>query len=198
MSGHFPHRSPRQGGAARAAALLVCLLALVLSGRRAALGAEPAPRLDKGLEYKVKAAYIYNFIKFIDWSGAAPMNPAGPIRICVLGKDPFGPALAPFSRREARGRRLAVERIPSANLSGGCHVVFVCDSERGRLEEVLKEAGRGSALTVGESEGFAARGGIIGFVIRGGKVRLEINRRAAEAAGLKISAKLLELATIVD
>lgn len=177
--------------------LSIWLATLLLSGATQALAGDPAVPMDQKAEYKVKAAYIYNFIKFIDWPAGRLESGTKPIQVCVLGDDPFGKALEPLSRRRVKERDLAVRSLTSVAQAGTCHVVFISDSQVRDLSGILEELGRVGALTVGESEGFARFGGIIGFVIRGGKVRLEINRAAAREANLTISAKLLELATIV-
>lgn len=149
-------------------------------------------------EYHVKAAFIYNFAKFVEWPPQAFKGRADPITICILGKDPFGDALTQAVNGKAiEGKPFFVREIPDAQHAAGCHILFIVGSERKRLRSIL-DALRGAAvLTVGETDGFASEGGIINFKIDAGRVRLQINIDAAEHARLSISSKLLSLSEIV-
>ncbi len=150
------------------------------------------------LEYKVKAAYLYNFIKFVEWPADMLKKSDAPIVVCLFGKDPFGNHLDQLITRTAQGHHLTVKHIRNQDEIDGCHILFISDSERKHLAELLVESRKHSVLTVGEGPEFALQGGIIGFIVKDGKVRLEINRKAAHLANLKIRAKLLEVAKIVD
>jgi len=145
------------------------------------------------LEYQVKAAFLYNFAKFVGW----PAGAAGPFVVCIAGDDPFGASLEEVLRGKAvNGRAFVVRRLGKASATGGCHILFVSGSERKRLREVLGATPRG-VLTVGDCEEFAKSGGIVGFTLVEGKVRFEVNIDAAGASGLKISAQMLSLAKLV-
>ena len=152
---------------------------------------------DDSLEYKIKAAYLYNFTKFIDW----PQREGGvdtlPIKICVLGNDPFGKLIDPIETKISKGRAIRLQRIRNIDNVSNCHIVFISRSESNRLEQILLEAGDSGILTVSDTEEFAKNGGIIGFIIKDDRIRLEINITAASKAGLKVSAKLLEISRIV-
>ena len=178
-----------------AAAALLLIIGPVRFPVRAA---DPASTIQEDLEYKVKAAYLYNFIKFVDWPSESMENTDLPIRICVLGKNPFGDLLSPLEEKRAKDRPLVLESRDGVEEAGDCHVLFISSSESRYLPRLIKRIGKKSILTVGEMKGFAEQGGIIGFVIRDGKVRLEINHKSAKQAGLEVSAKLLEIATIVE
>ena len=145
---------------------------------------------DPGLEYRVKAAYLFNFTKFIEWPDAA-LASGRSFSICVAGRNPFGPALtATLVGETAAGLPLAA-RVVNAPDSSACHVLFV---PRGvAAAPYLRGVGRSPVLTVGESPDFLAQGGAINFVLDGGRVRFEINQGAAERAQLKISSRLLQL-----
>ncbi len=147
----------------------------------AAAGAVP-------LEYRVKAAFLYHFAQLTRWPGEGE----GALRVCVLGEDPFGPALERLEGKRVRGRRISVGRCSSGGACD-CEVVFVSRSERGRLAADLARLGPG-VLTVSDIPGFAGAGGMIELVLVDGKVRFRINRGAAERAGLRLSSRLLHLA----
>jgi len=147
-------------------------------------------------EYQVKAAFLYNFVKFVEWQ-AAPAEPAGPVTLCVLGRDPFGEALdRVVDSKTVNGRTIAIRRTHDLAAARSCQVLFVSSSEAGRLGEITKAVSGFSILTVSEIDRFSERGGIITFLMDGQRVRFEINPRAAARAGLKISSKLLQLASL--
>lgn len=149
-------------------------------------------------EYQIKAAFLFNFGQFVTWQ---PENlpPAGaPFVICVLGADPFGPTLdAMVAGGRIQSRPVRIERHDSVEDVSGCQVVFIGDSERRRLDDILERLAGQSILTVGESDDFIERSGVVRFVIAQNRVRLEINLAAAERAGLTISSRLLSLADVV-
>jgi hypothetical protein len=149
-------------------------------------------------EYQVKAAFIYNFAKFVEWPPQAFKNSTDPITICVLGQNPFGNALEEaVSGKTVEGRTFVVRTLSGEQPAVGCQIVFVSSSERKRFHAILGEIKAGGVLTVGETETFASEGGVINFKIEAGRVRLQVNVDAAEQAKLRISSKLLSLAQIV-
>ena len=150
------------------------------------------------LEYQVKAAYLMNFPKFVEWPASAFFAPDSPITICVLGNDPFGPALDRMVENErVNGRGIRVRRsVPEANPQG-CHVAFISRSEREGMAQVNSRLRMSSVLTVSEVPGFADAGGMIEFVIEDGKVRFYINAAAAQSAGLTVSSRLLRVASAI-
>jgi hypothetical protein len=146
-------------------------------------------------EYDLKAAFLYNFAKFVDWPPSAYLEPNASFRICVLGKDPFGGSLqAAVSGEEIAGHKLTVVRTDSLAKPSGCQILFVSRSERDQTKEVLAAVRDSPVLTVGDSPGFLEQGGIINFLLEGTKVRFEINNEAAARSKLTISSKLLQLA----
>jgi hypothetical protein len=150
-------------------------------------------------EYQVKAAFLYNFAKFVEWPAMTFKTDKDPLRICVLGQNPFGNALVEgVGGKTVVGRPLAVSDISDVNQGADCQILFIGSSERKRLRLIFAELRTMGVLTVGETEGFASQGGIVNFKLEGGRVRLEINIDAAAQAKLRISSKVLNLAQIVN
>jgi len=142
---------------------------------------------DVSLEYQVKAAYLFNFVKFVEWRAGRGNSP---ISICIAGRNPFGDVLADTIRGETiNGRPLQARTILEPDAA--CNVVFVV---QGAAAAAYLRSARGMpVLTVGESKDFIEQGGIIQFFIDQGKVRFEIDAEAAERADLHISSRLLRL-----
>jgi hypothetical protein len=165
----------------------------------AAMCAWPAAGQDAAApsEYQVKAAFLYNFAKFVEWPTQAFPADDTPITIGILGKNPFGADLERTVRdKSVNGRPLAVRSLASPDDSAlkHCQIIFIYPMEKSRLGEILAKLKGTPALTVSETEGFTQAGGMINFIMEGRKVRFEINDAAATQAGLKISSKLLSLA----
>jgi hypothetical protein len=149
-------------------------------------------------EYRVKAAFLFNFAKFVSWPPEAFKSAGDPIAICVVGKDPFDGALEQAVRGQTvEGKPFAVRQVPDAKQMGGCHIAFVSSAERKRLSAIFQETKTSCVLTVGESENFTDGGGVVNFRIEDGKVRIQINLEAAGQHRLRISSKLLGVAEIV-
>ena len=151
--------------------------------------------VSMSLEYDVKAAFLLNFTKFVEWPPSAFAAADAPLTICILGDDPFGRAIDEIVAGESiGGHRIAVERI-HADREKACQVVYVARDKT--LPEALTTA-RSTVLTVGEGDKFLEQGGIIGFVIDNRHVRFDINLKAATNAELKLSSKLLSVARSVE
>ena len=149
-------------------------------------------------EYKVKAAFIYNFAKFLVWPAKVFNGPADPVSICILGDDPFHGALEQAtSGKSVEGRGFSVRHLSNTDSGSNCQILFVSASGRKRFHALAENLKSGSVLSIGESPGFAAEGGILNFKVESGRVRFEINVQAAEQQQLQISSKLLSLAEIV-
>jgi YfiR/HmsC-like len=163
--------------------LAVCLLALAV------------PAAAQAPEYDLKAAFLFNFAKFVEWPASAFAGEQSPLTICVYGEDPFGPNLDAVVQGERVGERsLLVQRPDSLDDLGECHVLFVSRSEKDRLGEVMAEVEGDPVLTVADTDGFLRAGGIINFILESSKVRFLIDQEAAERSGLRISSKLMRLA----
>lgn len=147
-------------------------------------------------EYEIKAGYLFNVAKFVEWPKDAFAGDQAPLIVAVLGKDPFGPALDAMQGRQVQKRTVLVKRGESLSAIATCHVLFVSESERGRLAEILP-AVKGPVLTVSDIEGFSVLGGCITFVRQETKLGMEANPDAAQRAGLKISSKLLSIVKVV-
>ena len=182
-------------------ALKFCTVARVIVMMAAIAGASVVPNADAAppriREYQIKAAFLYNFVKFVDWPGEAFGDASVPITIGVLGEDPFGVALQSIQGKMVRGRRLVVKRFEDVQDLEPSHVLFISSSEKERVTQILEKVRGSSVLTVGEMTRFAELGGIINFIIRKNEIRFEINVGAAERAGLRISSQLLKLANVV-
>lgn len=168
------------------------VVVLVLFGYRDASAQSPSAH-----EYQLKAAFLYNFVKFVDWPSQALPERSDTLAMCVLGDDPFGEVLESIRDKPVKGKRLAVRRIASVKDAGGCHVLFVPSAEEKLLPQVVQTAQQASMLTVGETERFTAQGGMINFVVEKNKLRFEVNADSASRAGLRLSSHLLSLAKVV-
>jgi hypothetical protein len=147
-------------------------------------------------EYQLKAAFLLNFAKFVEWPPAAFAEVTSPIVLGILGENPFGDALERTIRAKTiNNRRLEIKPFPSSAEATNCHILFISTSEKARLPEILASLRGASVLTVGETDRFTETGGMINFVRQGNKIRFQINEVAAKSAGLKISSKLLSLAS---
>jgi len=174
----------------RAAVLLALAATLVWPAASRAQSA-------KQREYEIKAAYLYNFIRYIDWPADTLPPAGGRIIIGIVGDNPFGAAIDPLNGKQIKGCTLAVKQIVDAKDLEQCQILFICASEKLRLAEIFGELKESKALTVGEIDGFAAKGGIINFIYERNKVRFEINPDTAKRAGLNVSSELLKLAKLV-
>jgi len=148
------------------------------------------------VEYKVKAGYLYNFTKFITW----PEDDSKTFNLCIVGEDPFGDLIDPIEQRSAFGRPIKLFRFNSFNKEQRCHILFISASIKENFFSkdtlVIRDANK--SLTVGETKEFMTQGGMIGFVNREGKIKLQINLKILQQSNLKISAKLVEVAELVD
>jgi len=153
---------------------------------------------------KVKASYLYNFARFVQWPKDAFKSDKAAFVIGILGDDPFGRILDDtMTTRTVTGhpvkvRRFRWDRNEDRTALNRCHILFVSTSERRRLSEIVSTLGNLSVLIVSDMDGFAKKGGMIGLVLENGRIMFEINRKALERARLKASSKLLSLARIVE
>jgi hypothetical protein len=172
-----------------ASLLLLCALLAGAGSLATAHAAAPAATP----EYQVKAAFLYNFMKFVEWPGDAAGTP-GTISLGILGRDPFGDALEAVDGKFAKGRKVVVLHFRSLEEVKGCDLLFICASEKGRLSQILKLANNSRMLTVADQDGFCESGGMINLVFVKNRVGFEVNVAAASRAKLRISSQLLKLA----
>lgn len=149
-------------------------------------------------EYQVKAVFVFNFSRFVEWPQQAFTTPNQPFAICILGDDPFGGRLEEAVRGEQINQHpLTVRRFRSVGESDNCQILYIDRSQGGQLHQILAALDHRSILTVSELNDSAERGGMIQFTTESNHIRLRINVDAARAAGLTISSKLLRPAEIV-
>lgn len=176
----------------RFAALAFCLFIAAPVSLRAA---EASPALT---EYQVKALFLLNFTRYVDWPDNAFETEEAPFTIGVVGRDPFDDnLLRVVEGRRVKGRKIVVMNVSTHFEIAACQILFVSLSEQDRIGEVLGDVGSRPILTVGENSGFLQLGGAIEFLSRGGNIRLKINLQAAHASDLRMSSQLLQVAESV-
>jgi hypothetical protein len=148
-------------------------------------------------EYQVKAAFLYNFAKFVEWPAGTFASPNDPIGICIVGQNPFGSTLENMVQGKKIGDRAFTVRRLADTQATRCQILFIGAAEWRRTPALLQALKGAGILTVGETDDFTALGGIIGFKLEGPRVRIQIALETAEHTGLRISSKLLSLAEIV-
>lgn len=146
-------------------------------------------------EYQLKAAFLYNFAKFIDWPADAFGGPSAPFTLCIIGAEPYLGAQQTLTGKTIKGKRIELRQVAGIADTQGCHMLFV-GAQAGESMPALSGIGR-YTLTVGETSGFAGHGGVINLTRVDDRVRFEIDRAAGERAGLKLSSQLLRLAILV-
>ncbi len=147
-------------------------------------------------EYLIKAAFLYNFAKFTEWPAETYADASAPLRICVLGDGHLGRALRAIDGKQIKGRRVATAHLAKAEDAGTCQVLYVGPAEKERLPGILKRLDGRPVLTVTDIPDPDPNGGIINFRIVAEKIRFQIDKNVAEAAGLDLSSKLLALADV--
>ena len=170
-------------------------LCLLLACSVVTLAAPPAEPIAD--EYQVKAAFLFNFAKFVEWPSEAFSDPNAPLVITVFGDDPFNGSLEAVRGKLVNSRKLTIRRVKDIQDIGKSNVLFVSPSAKKDLARILDALQGQSVLTVGEDTAFTQCGGVINLVKEDNRVRFEVNVSAAERAGLKISSRLLALARIV-
>jgi YfiR/HmsC-like len=161
---------------------------LLVSGEGRTQEAQPG-------EYQIKAAFLFNFARFVEWPAKAFSATNSPMIIGVLGENPFHDDLAhTIQNKTVDEHSIQVKQFSSLTEATNCQILFISTSEKSRLPKIISGLKGTSVLTVGEMDQFIESGGMINFVIQGSKVRFQINNDAATGASLKISSKLLALA----
>lgn len=148
-------------------------------------------------EYEIKAAYIYNFINFIDWPPESNFYGNQSINLCIFGDDPFGKELDDIKNEFVKGKKLTIKYYSSLEKLKSCNILFIPVTEKNHVAQIVKSIRTSNVLTISDAEEMAQQGVIINFFLEKKKVRFAINIEAARQAGLKISAKLLKLAKII-
>jgi hypothetical protein len=191
----------------RAYNLMVLVLALFVIP----IMSEAKAETTASREYQVKAAFLYNFIMFVEWPAEKMADINDPIIVGIIGSDPFGDAFDPVKDKKVKGKNVVIKRFkgieelktggsdkskphPQIEAIRECHVLFICSSEKTHLKEIISLIENDNVLTVSDVENFLDAGGIINFVMEEKKVQFEISVVSCEKANLKISSKLLRLA----
>jgi hypothetical protein len=172
--------------------LLIMLFLSVTAGIPDIYAGDPNPG-----EYQVKAVFLYNFAKFVEWPADAFVQKSDTMNLCIIGDDPFGSDLNTIQGEVIGNKRLSIKHVGATQPLKECHILFVCKSERKQLSKIVNTLKGASVLLVGDTDGFAQQNIIINFYLEEDKVRFEINADAAKLARLNISSKLLKLAKIV-
>ncbi len=149
------------------------------------------------IEYKIKAAFTYNFIKFIDWSASRAAETQSEFVISIIGEGPMNDALAQLENKEVFGKVLKVKQVPRIEDAGHSNVYFISNAGQEELNHIFEFARQSGILTIGEMENFCEQGGMINFIILNDSIQFEINQKEAERSHLSISYKLLSQASRV-
>ena len=177
------------------AAAITCLIVLTLG----AAGAQTEAASQPPREHLIKAAFVYNFAKFTQWPSGSFAGDSAPLSICILGEDPFDGALESLAGKKIQGHPVAIQRVATVEAGAACHLLFISGSEEASLSTILDSLADRPVLTIADIPNFARDGGIINLKTnKDQKVRFEINIGIAKRAGLKLSSKLLNLATIIS
>lgn len=149
-------------------------------------------------EYEVKAAFLYNIARFVEWpQKVSPSSNATSFHMCVYGKNPFAGALEAIKGKEIGGKKIIIQHINPLDHAQSCQMLFISASEQNDLKHVISGLSDHPVLTIGDTPGYARNGVIVNFYLEQNKVRFEINIQAAKQSGLKVSSKLLALAKII-
>ena len=157
-----------------------------------------APARAAPSEYELKAAFIYQIARFVEWPAPnTTVNAGASLRLCVLGGNPFGPALDTIRGKPVNERKMEVSLLDMSADTGECNLLFVAAPAEKYLERIIALSRGRSMLIIGDTQGFSQRGVMVNFFPEDGKIRFEINPAASRRAGFKISSQLLKLAHIV-
>jgi len=149
---------------------------------------------DNTVEFKIKAAYLYNFTKFVVW----PETPSETFNLCILGKDPFGQIINPILSRTVKNKPIKIFRFRSIKQGKDCDMMYFGKSTKYWNKAIFASTSQKNILLVGETKYFTQAGGMIAFIFKEGKIKLQINLAAVKHSPLKISAQLLEVAELVN
>jgi hypothetical protein len=179
---------------------LVAWLPFVLA---AALWAGPGlwgldPDRAGQMEAKIKVAYVYNLLRFVSWPNDAGAAGDEPVRICAVGVDSLRPLLPELTSREIKGRPIRVEFVTDPARLPPCHLLYLGSCSDDERAIVLNQVTGRSVLIVADQAGLLKKGVMIGFRVEESRVKIEVNLTAIRRAGLSVSAKLLEIARVVE
>ncbi len=153
---------------------------------------------EESREYAVKAAFLYNFAKFVDWPSESFRNETTPLVLGIVGVDPFGSLLETLKDKTVKGRKLVIRRLSRLENFEDCQILFISGSEKGALRPILAAVKNHPILTVSDIDRFAPQGGMIGLVAVDNTINFEINLDTVQRSKLKVSSQLLKLAKIIQ
>jgi hypothetical protein len=190
-------RAPREYRRRRDRRAFLCTLLMMaagwIDGTSVSIAEEPMPS-----EYQVKAAFLINFPKYVDWPAEAFAETNSPVVLATSGETKVAEEIQKvIAGRAVNGRKIILKRLASGEQSGVCHILFISAAEQQRSPNLLANLKDADVLTVGESDDFLEIGGIINLARRDQKIALEVNLTAASNARIKISSKLLSVASVV-
>lgn len=155
-------------------------------------------RADSSAEYGVKAGFVYNFAKFVEWPDSVFAFAAAPLRLCVLGKSPLDGKLQLLAQRQAQGRPIEITDNPSTQDWPSCQMLYLGADQASQLKALQATLVQIPVLTISDIPNFAEKGGMIELYLEEGRVRFAINLMIAQQTGLKLSAQMLRMAKIVE
>ncbi len=146
-------------------------------------------------EYQVKAAFLYNLARMVEWPNE---NPSAPLVMCFMGEDVFGNTTEGIATKTIRNRPIVFRKNVTLQSVEICHILYISSSERSNITSISKALATRAILTVGDIEDFTERGGMVNLIRDNERIKIEVNLKRAEKTGLKISSRLLTLAKIVQ
>jgi hypothetical protein len=150
-------------------------------------------------EHQVRAAYLYNFVKFVEWPDGTFKDESEAILIGLFKDDPVKEELESIIKgRTIDSRPIRIKLLGNSKDADECHVVYLADAERRHQISTINMLGSKPVLTISDADYFCRIGGMIRFFVHENRFRLEINRTAVDRAQLEISAKILRVAEIID
>ncbi len=144
-------------------------------------------------EIQIKSAYVFNFIKFVEWPTAS-IKPGGKLKLCVIGSNDLHASLSALNGRKAGTYELHIMQADNLKTWNACHVLYIGEHQQRRLVPIIKSLGNSPVLTISDIPGFAERGGSIGMLRRDDKMLFEVNLASTRKAGLRLSSQMLNLA----
>lgn len=178
--------------ARRVPGIVVLFMLFALANSSSLSHADSPPR-----EYQLKAAFLYTFIKFVEWPDTGTSGTSRPLCLAVLGQDPFGSDLDALKGKSVKGRTIMIKRFRKVEEARDCDILFISGSEKKQLPRILKQLQGAPLLTVGDHEGFCEAGGMINLITTQNKISFAINVAATHRAQLHISSQLMKLAKTV-
>lgn len=171
---------------------------ILVFGLTALLFQTAGARADSLAEYGVKAGFVYNFAKFVEWPSSVFAVAAAPLRLCVLGQSPLDGKLQMLAQRQAQGRPIEITDNPSTQDWSSCQMLYLGADQASRLKALQVTLAQAPVLTISDIPNFAEKGGMIELYIEEGRVRFAINLTIAQRTGLKLNAQILRMAKIVE